>query len=144
MRRGKVPIPILDVLSAILLLMHLAEMETRAAAMVSSRVSVESSCPLGQFPCGNVTVCLHQALQCNGHRDCPNGADEDNCGDNSGWADIFDRTIRKVDPQVLPLPEDCCKCLCVFVFVCVCVCVLVKYYCYYYLCVVVYYLCVVV
>uniref|UniRef100_A0A8C7S135 G-protein coupled receptors family 1 profile domain-containing protein n=1 Tax=Oncorhynchus mykiss TaxID=8022 RepID=A0A8C7S135_ONCMY len=74
--------------------------------MVSSRVSVESSCPLGQFPCGNVTVCLHQALQCNGHRDCPNGADEDNCGDNSGWADIFDRTIRKVEPQVLPLPED--------------------------------------
>ncbi|XP_055792860.1 relaxin receptor 2-like isoform X1 [Salvelinus fontinalis] len=107
MRRGKVPIPILDVLSAILLLMHLSEMATRAAAMVSSRVAVESSCPLGQFPCGNVTVCLHQALQCNGHRDCPNGADEDNCGDNSGWADIFDRTIRKVEPQVLPLPEVC-------------------------------------
>eukprot|EP00063_Salmo_salar_P010356 XP_013985191.1 PREDICTED: relaxin receptor 2-like isoform X1 [Salmo salar] len=107
MRRGKVPIPMLDVLSVILLLMHLSEMATGAAAMVSSRVSVESSCPLGQFPCGNVTVCLHQALQCNGHRDCPNGADEDNCGDNSGWADIFDRTIRKVEPQVLPLPEDC-------------------------------------
>uniref|UniRef100_A0A8K9X9M5 G-protein coupled receptors family 1 profile domain-containing protein n=1 Tax=Oncorhynchus mykiss TaxID=8022 RepID=A0A8K9X9M5_ONCMY len=63
-------------------------------------------CPLGQFPCGNVTVCLHQALQCDGHRDCPNGADEENCGDNSGWADIFDRTVRKVEPQGLP-PEDC-------------------------------------
>uniref|UniRef100_A0A8K9VBL0 G-protein coupled receptors family 1 profile domain-containing protein n=1 Tax=Oncorhynchus mykiss TaxID=8022 RepID=A0A8K9VBL0_ONCMY len=74
--------------------------------MVSSRTAVESSCPLGQFPCGNVTVCLHQALQCDGHRDCPNGADEENCGDNSGWADIFDRTVRKVEPQGLP-PEDC-------------------------------------
>ncbi|XP_052313457.1 relaxin receptor 2-like [Oncorhynchus keta] len=77
-----------------------------SAAMVSSRMAVESSCPLGQFPCGNVTVCLHQALQCDGHRDCPNGADEENCGDNSGWADIFDRTVRKVQPQGLP-PEDC-------------------------------------
>ncbi|XP_038860983.1 relaxin receptor 2-like [Salvelinus namaycush] len=75
--------------------------------MVSSRTAVESSCPLGKFPCGNVTVCLHQALQCDGHRDCPNGADEENCGDNSGWADIFDRTVRKVDPQGLPPPEDC-------------------------------------
>ncbi|XP_071195933.1 relaxin receptor 2-like [Salvelinus alpinus] len=75
--------------------------------MVSSRTVVESSCPLGKFPCGNVTVCLHQALQCDGHRDCPNGADEENCGDNSGWADIFDRTVRKVDPQGLPPPEVC-------------------------------------
>uniref|UniRef100_A0A3P8XP76 G-protein coupled receptors family 1 profile domain-containing protein n=1 Tax=Esox lucius TaxID=8010 RepID=A0A3P8XP76_ESOLU len=68
--------------------------------------AVESGCPLGQFPCGNVTVCLHQALQCNGHQDCPNGADEDNCGDNSGWADIFYRTIRKVNPQ-LTHPDGC-------------------------------------
>ncbi|XP_045573390.1 relaxin receptor 2a [Salmo salar] len=105
MRHGKLPIPRLDVLLVILLLLHLAETTTKA--MVSSRTAVESSCPLGQFPCGNVTVCLHQALQCDGHRDCPNGADEENCGDNSGWADIFDRTVRKVDPQVLPPPEDC-------------------------------------
>uniref|UniRef100_A0A3P8XRI4 G-protein coupled receptors family 1 profile domain-containing protein n=1 Tax=Esox lucius TaxID=8010 RepID=A0A3P8XRI4_ESOLU len=76
------------------------------AAMVASRAAVESGCPLGQFPCGNVTVCLHQALQCNGHQDCPNGADEDNCGDNSGWADIFYRTIRKVNPQ-LTHPDGC-------------------------------------
>nr|XP_046154606.1 relaxin receptor 2-like [Oncorhynchus gorbuscha] len=106
MRPGKLPIPRLDVLLAILLLLQLAETTTNAAAMVSSRSAVESSCPLGQFPCGNVTVCLHQALQCDGHRDCPNGADEENCGDNSGWADIFDRTVRKVEPQGLP-PEDC-------------------------------------
>ncbi|XP_071002974.1 relaxin receptor 2-like [Oncorhynchus clarkii lewisi] len=106
MRPGKLPIRRLDVLLAILLLLQLAETTTNAAAMVSSRTAVESSCPLGQFPCGNVTVCLHQALQCDGHRDCPNGADEENCGDNSGWADIFDRTVRKVEPQGLP-PEDC-------------------------------------
>uniref|UniRef100_A0A8K9UMS0 G-protein coupled receptors family 1 profile domain-containing protein n=1 Tax=Oncorhynchus mykiss TaxID=8022 RepID=A0A8K9UMS0_ONCMY len=106
MRPGKLPIRRLDVLLSILLLLQLAETTTNAAAMVSSRTAVESSCPLGQFPCGNVTVCLHQALQCDGHRDCPNGADEENCGDNSGWADIFDRTVRKVEPQGLP-PEDC-------------------------------------
>ncbi|XP_064835475.1 relaxin receptor 2-like [Oncorhynchus masou masou] len=106
MRPGKLPIPRLDALLAILLLLQLAETTTNAAAMVSSRTAVESSCPLGQFPCGNVTVCLHQALQCDGHRDCPNGADEENCGDNSGWADIFDRTVKKAEQQDLP-PEDC-------------------------------------
>ncbi|MCI4388212.1 hypothetical protein PGIGA_G00082930 [Pangasianodon gigas] len=72
-------------------------------------------CPLGQFPCGNTSVCLPQVLQCNGHRDCKNGADEDHCGDNSGWADIFDRTItKKAEPQdltdacsVQQYPESC-------------------------------------
>ncbi|KAI6078298.1 Relaxin receptor 1-like protein [Aix galericulata] len=42
-------------------------------------------CPLGQFPCGNLSVCLPQALHCNGVEDCNNGADEENCVDNSGW-----------------------------------------------------------
>lgn len=37
-------------------------------------------CPLGQFPCGNLSVCLPQALHCNGVEDCDNGADEENCG----------------------------------------------------------------
>lgn len=31
-------------------------------------------------------------------------------GDNSGWADIFDRTIKKAEPQ--DLPNDCCMCPC--------------------------------
>ncbi|TTE36944.1 Relaxin receptor 2 [Bagarius yarrelli] len=67
-------------------------------------------CPLGQFPCGNTSVCLPQMLQCNGHRDCKNGADEDHCGDNSGWADIFDRTIiKKAEPQ--DLTDACCMSL---------------------------------
>nr|XP_009675623.1 PREDICTED: relaxin receptor 1-like [Struthio camelus australis] len=37
-------------------------------------------CPLGQFPCGNLSICLPQALHCNGVEDCDNGADEENCG----------------------------------------------------------------
>uniref|UniRef100_A0A673MI16 Relaxin receptor 2-like n=1 Tax=Sinocyclocheilus rhinocerous TaxID=307959 RepID=A0A673MI16_9TELE len=75
-----------------------------AASMMAGR-AVTESCPLGQFPCGNMSVCLPQVLQCNGHRDCKNGADEEHCGDNSGWANIFDRTIKKAEPQ--DLPNDC-------------------------------------
>lgn len=48
--------------------------------LASSRLSGEAACPLGQFPCGNMSECLPQALHCNGHRDCPNGADERRCG----------------------------------------------------------------
>ncbi|XP_019376649.1 PREDICTED: relaxin receptor 1-like isoform X1 [Gavialis gangeticus] len=47
------------------------------------------TCPLGQFPCGNISVCLPQLLHCNGVKDCDNGADEENCVDNSGWLQIL-------------------------------------------------------
>ncbi|XP_019329844.1 PREDICTED: relaxin receptor 1 [Aptenodytes forsteri] len=47
------------------------------------------ACPLGQFPCGNLSVCLPQALHCNGEDDCDNGADEENCVDDSGWLQIL-------------------------------------------------------
>uniref|UniRef100_A0A3B3Q6P4 Relaxin family peptide receptor 2, like n=1 Tax=Paramormyrops kingsleyae TaxID=1676925 RepID=A0A3B3Q6P4_9TELE len=40
-------------------------------------------CPLGQFPCGNLSVCLPQLRHCNGVKDCENGADEENCGEQS-------------------------------------------------------------
>uniref|UniRef100_W5KL96 Relaxin family peptide receptor 2a n=1 Tax=Astyanax mexicanus TaxID=7994 RepID=W5KL96_ASTMX len=80
--------------------------------MFASREVMEG-CPLGQFPCGNMSVCLPQMLQCDGQRDCKNGADEEHC-DNSGWADIFDRTIiKKSDPEDLTdaclqqYPESC-------------------------------------
>lgn len=43
----------------------------------------ETGCPLGQFPCGNMSECLPQVLQCNGHKDCPNGADEQGCGEST-------------------------------------------------------------
>ncbi|XP_053931272.1 relaxin receptor 1 isoform X2 [Cuculus canorus] len=46
-------------------------------------------CPLGQFPCGNLSVCLPQALHCNGEDDCDNGADEENCVDDSGWLQVL-------------------------------------------------------
>lgn len=48
--------------------------------MMANR-AVTEGCPLGQFPCGNMSVCLPQVLQCNGHRDCKNGADEEHCGE---------------------------------------------------------------
>ncbi|XP_078496117.1 relaxin receptor 1-like [Lissotriton helveticus] len=51
-------------------------------------------CPLGQFPCGNLSVCLPQLLHCNGMHDCENGADEENCVDDSGWPQLFD-TIQR-------------------------------------------------
>ncbi|XP_057207824.1 relaxin receptor 2b isoform X1 [Triplophysa rosa] len=76
---------------------------TIKAAGLDSRPVQE--CPLGHFPCGNVSICLPQVLHCNGQNDCPNGADEENCGDNSGWADLFDRTFRRVFPQ--DLATDC-------------------------------------
>ncbi|XP_016429975.1 relaxin receptor 2-like [Sinocyclocheilus rhinocerous] len=74
-------------------------------------------CPLGHFPCGNMSICLPQVLHCNGQNDCPNGADEDSCGDNSGWADLFDRTFKRIYPQ--DLATDCqveqypdrCRCI---------------------------------
>ncbi|KAJ1197080.1 hypothetical protein NDU88_000942, partial [Pleurodeles waltl] len=51
-------------------------------------------CPLGQFPCGNLSVCLPQLLHCNGNQDCENGADEENCVDDSGWPQLFDNIQR--------------------------------------------------
>lgn len=52
--------------------------------MAASRAEEEGPCPLGQFPCGNMSECLPQALQCNGHKDCLNGADESHCGESEG------------------------------------------------------------
>ncbi|KAF0040041.1 hypothetical protein F2P81_008276 [Scophthalmus maximus] len=51
----------------------------------------KATCPLGYFPCGNLTICLPQLLHCNGIDDCGNQADEENCGDNNGWPHLFDK-----------------------------------------------------
>ncbi|XP_072550530.1 relaxin receptor 1 [Salminus brasiliensis] len=69
-------------------------------------------CPLGQFPCGNLSVCLPQLKHCNGQQDCPNGADEENCVDNSGWPHLFDAFMktRVQEPEECMLdvyPEEC-------------------------------------
>lgn len=40
------------------------------------------TCPLGYFPCGNLTFCLPQLMHCNGIDDCGNQADEENCGES--------------------------------------------------------------
>ncbi|KAM4807683.1 relaxin receptor 1 [Rhinophrynus dorsalis] len=53
------------------------------------------SCPLGYFPCGNITKCLPQFMHCNGVDECGNQADEDNCGDNNGWSQQLDKLFEK-------------------------------------------------
>ncbi|XP_066505825.1 relaxin receptor 1 isoform X4 [Hoplias malabaricus] len=61
-------------------------------ALIMVNVSEGSShCPLGYFPCGNLSTCLPQLLHCNGVDDCGNQADEENCGDNNGWPHLFDK-----------------------------------------------------
>ncbi|KAM9470654.1 relaxin receptor 1 [Clarias gariepinus] len=63
-----------------------------SVALTVFNVSEEHDpCPLGYFPCGNLSSCLPQLLHCNGVDDCGNQADEDNCGDNNGWPHLFDK-----------------------------------------------------
>ncbi|XP_015197357.2 relaxin receptor 2 isoform X1 [Lepisosteus oculatus] len=101
---------------AILVFHHLIFALIKVATMVASS-PVIADCPIGHFPCGNLTDCLPQKLHCNGIKECENGADEENCGDNSGWADLFDRTVGTLHQQSQPkhcfLQEypDCCECI---------------------------------
>ncbi|XP_005344183.1 relaxin receptor 1 [Microtus ochrogaster] len=64
-------------------------------------------CPLGSFPCGNITKCLPQLLHCNGVDDCGNRADEDNCGDNNGWSLQFDKYFSNIS-KLTPRPPSAC------------------------------------
>ncbi|XP_014635723.1 PREDICTED: relaxin receptor 1 isoform X3 [Ceratotherium simum simum] len=63
-------------------------------------------CSLGYFPCGNMTKCLPQFLHCNGVDDCGNRADEDNCGDNSGWSLQFDKYFSTYYKMTLPYSSE--------------------------------------
>lgn len=102
-------------LHVVVILIHLTHAGAKAAAMAASRAEEEGPCPLGQFPCGNMSECLPQALQCNGHKDCLNGADESHCGDNAGWGDLFGRRLGNASPvafyssecSLQEYPESC-------------------------------------
>uniref|UniRef100_A0A8C5LRY3 Relaxin family peptide receptor 1 n=1 Tax=Leptobrachium leishanense TaxID=445787 RepID=A0A8C5LRY3_9ANUR len=65
------------------------------AATSSENLNLDPFCPLGYFPCGNVTKCLPQFMHCNGVDECGNHADEDNCGDNNGWSQQLDKLYEK-------------------------------------------------
>lgn len=54
---------------------------SEGALMVFNVSEEYDPCPLGYFPCGNLSSCLPQLLHCNGVDDCGNQADEDNCGE---------------------------------------------------------------
>ncbi|KAM9321618.1 relaxin receptor 2 [Gastrophryne carolinensis] len=66
----------------------------------------DSVCKMGYFPCGNLTICLPRAFHCDGIKDCENGADEDYCGDNNGWTNMFDVINGKLNE--LKEPQECC------------------------------------
>ncbi|XP_023253743.1 relaxin receptor 1 [Seriola lalandi dorsalis] len=78
----------------------------------------KATCPLGYFPCGNLTMCLPQLLHCNGIDDCGNQADEENCGDNNGWPHLFDKyfgmpshnTRTKSNVCLLGVVPELCQC----------------------------------
>ncbi|KAL4640390.1 relaxin receptor 1 [Arapaima gigas] len=76
------------------------------------------NCPLGYFPCGNLTKCLPQLLHCNGEDDCGNLADEEYCGDNNGWPNLFDKYFGILRDDFGPKSNKCLlsaipdKCLC--------------------------------
>uniref|UniRef100_A0A665VJ97 Relaxin family peptide receptor 1 n=1 Tax=Echeneis naucrates TaxID=173247 RepID=A0A665VJ97_ECHNA len=81
-------------------------------------VEDKATCPLGYFPCGNLTMCLPQLLHCNGIDDCGNQADEENCGDNNGWPHLFDKyfgmpsynTRTKSNVCLLGAIPELCQC----------------------------------
>ncbi|KAM4709619.1 relaxin receptor 1 [Discoglossus pictus] len=72
-------------------------------------------CPLGYFPCGNITKCLPQFMHCNGVDECGNQADEDNCEDNNGWSQqldkLYEKQYEKIGTNVFDLDMKSAECL---------------------------------
>ncbi|KAK6475673.1 relaxin receptor 2-like [Huso huso] len=72
--------------------------QAAAGSLLVKRSTLSPACPVGHFPCGNLSMCLPQLQHCNGVQDCSNGADELNCEDLSGWSGMF-RVKGIPDPQ---------------------------------------------
>uniref|UniRef100_A0A8C1JCC6 Relaxin family peptide receptor 2 n=1 Tax=Cyprinus carpio TaxID=7962 RepID=A0A8C1JCC6_CYPCA len=58
-------------------------------------------CPLGHFPCGNMSICLPQVLHCNSQNVCPNGQLSSELFINTD----ISHTFKRVYPQ--HLATDC-------------------------------------
>ncbi|KAM4859850.1 relaxin receptor 2 [Thomomys bottae] len=87
------------------LLLHVIILiDVRGFALTEGSVAAPV-CPRGYFPCGNLTKCLPRAFHCDGADDCGNGADEESCGDTSGWATIFGTVHGNVNN--VTLTQEC-------------------------------------
>ncbi|KAG7464881.1 hypothetical protein MATL_G00170350 [Megalops atlanticus] len=93
---------------------HFTALITVAESAAEELYAASDVCPLGEFPCGNLSVCLPQPRHCNGVQDCANGADEENCVDNSGWPHLFDAflktTIQESKDCLLDVYPEVCHC----------------------------------
>ncbi|XP_043547990.1 relaxin receptor 2-like isoform X2 [Chiloscyllium plagiosum] len=63
------------------------------------------NCPVGFFPCGNLSVCIPQSSHCNKVKDCENGADEEDCDDNTGLAGVLENLLTPTHNE--NMSEDC-------------------------------------
>uniref|UniRef100_A0A3Q3F4S7 Relaxin family peptide receptor 2a n=1 Tax=Kryptolebias marmoratus TaxID=37003 RepID=A0A3Q3F4S7_KRYMA len=90
---------------------HLSLVMAAAAA-----VEDDVHCPLGEFPCGNISQCLPQNLQCDGRTNCPNGADELLCGKSVYCLFIGRETFNfpnVVSASLKFLPKFPASCVCI-------------------------------
>ncbi|XP_072440363.1 relaxin receptor 1 [Chiloscyllium punctatum] len=62
-----------------------------------------AGCPLGYFPCGNISKCLPQILHCNSVDDCGNKADEQDCDDSNGWSKVFELYYGRISKYKTPV-----------------------------------------
>ncbi|OXB62662.1 hypothetical protein ASZ78_006481 [Callipepla squamata] len=93
----------------LLLLLALPSLLCAAAEPLPTLSREGSVCPLGQFPCGNLSVCLPQALHCNGVHNCDNGADEEDCVDTTGWLGVLGDMLAGNSGTAAEDEEDSCS-----------------------------------
>ncbi|TRY65998.1 hypothetical protein DNTS_003778 [Danionella cerebrum] len=80
---------------------------TVTATITGQELRLSEDCPLGHFPCGNVSLCVPQVLHCNGQNDCPNGADEENCEveHDPDVCQCFNTEIHCVAARLISIPK---------------------------------------